>query len=115
MKIFLLVLFLFLSGCASKPKVKNLEIPSFPKVAAPTFPVDETVVVDLGAHIGTHEVQKEILERIQFVEALGYETILLCELWDYLAIPKESPFLEEIKNTKIYRDHLKHLKRWVSL
>jgi FkbM family methyltransferase len=65
--------------------------------------------------LASEEMKQEIRSRIQFVEELGYEMIRLCELWDYLALPKGSIELQEFKETKAYRDHIKHLKRWASV
>src|SRR5690349_20154068 len=49
------------------------------------------------------EARREILSRMQFVEEMGYEVIRLEGDWDYLALPKNSPALEEFKQTKVYR------------
>ncbi len=62
----------------------------------------------------SEEIKREILSRIQFIEEMGYEVIRVSSLWDYLALPKNSSLLQEMKNTKVYRDHVKYLKRWVS-
>ncbi len=58
------------------------------------------------------EIRAEILRRIKLVESFGYKVMRLCDSSDYLALPENSQEFKEVCQTKLYKHHIKQLKKW---